>query len=277
MALYLIGDIQGCRPAFEALLQALDFSPSRDHAYLLGDLVNRGPDNLGLLRRLREEEDSFTCLLGNHDLHLLAVHLGLKKLKAGDTVNDVLQAPDAVELLDWLRHQSLALLEHGVLMVHAGVLPQWDATQVMNLAHEVELQLRSDDWPWLIENMYGNEPRQWHDSLTGIARSRVIINALTRLRFCTPDGVMDFEAKAGLDDAPDGHAAWFDLPDRRSRHTPIAFGHWSTAGGLKRPNLVNVDTGCVWGGSLSAVTLNPADPSQWCDAAHWTQVSCPKS
>ncbi|MEY2781073.1 MAG: hypothetical protein RL307_777, partial [Pseudomonadota bacterium] len=265
------------RPAFEALLQALDFSPSRDHAYLLGDLVNRGPDNLGLLRRLREEEDSFTCLLGNHDLHLLAVHLGLKRLKAGDTVHDVLQAPDAVELLDWLRHRSLALLEHGVLMVHAGVLPQWDAAQVMNLAHEVEQQLRSDEWPWLIENMYGNEPRQWQDSLTGIARSRVIINALTRLRFCTPDGVMDFEAKAGLDDAPAGHAAWFDLPHRCSRHTPIAFGHWSTAGGLKRPNLVNVDTGCVWGGSLSAVTLNPADPGQWCDAAHWTQVSCPKS
>lgn len=277
MALYLIGDIQGCRPAFEALLRALDFSPSRDHAYLLGDLVNRGPDNLGLLRRLRDDEGCFSCLLGNHDLHLLAVHLGLKGLKTGDTVHDVLQAPDRAELLDWLRHRSLARLEHGVLMVHAGVLPQWDATQVMNLAHEVEQQLRSDDWPWLITHMYGNEPRQWQDSLTGIERSRVVINALTRLRFCTPDGVMDFEAKAGLGDAPAGHAAWFDVPTRCSSNTPIAFGHWSTAGGLKRPNLVNVDTGCVWGGTLSAVKLNPTDAAQWCDDTSWTQVSCPKS
>ena len=277
MALYLIGDIQGCRPAFEALLEAIDFSPSRDHAYLLGDLVNRGPDNVGLLRRLRADEASFSCLLGNHDLHLLAVHLGLKSLKRGDTVQDVLDAPDRLELMNWLRHQRLARWEHGVLMVHAGVLPQWSAAEVMSLAEEVQTLLCSEDWPWLIEHMYGNEPRQWHDALEGIERWRVIINALTRLRFCTPDGVMDFEAKAGLEDAPKGFTPWFELTDRQTKDTPIAFGHWSTAGGLRQSNWVNLDTGCVWGGSLSAVELDPKDPGQWCNPARWTQVSCPKS
>ncbi len=277
MALYLIGDLQGCRPAFEALLQALDFSPSRDHAYVLGDLVNRGPDNLGLLRRLRVQESAFSCLLGNHDLHLLAVHLGLKSLKPGDTIADVLNAPDVNDLLHWLRQQPLARWAHGVLMVHAGVLPQWDTPLTLALADEVCRELQSESWPWLIEHMYGNEPRQWRDDLQGIERWRVVINALTRLRFCTPDGVMDFEAKSGLNDAPSGHAAWFDIEGRRTQNTPMAFGHWSTAGGLKRPNLVNVDTGCVWGGLLSAVELDPGQPSNWCDPARWVQVSCPSS
>lgn len=277
MALYLIGDVQGCRPAFDTLLDKLAFSPSRDHAYVLGDLVNRGPDNLGLLRRLRADEGAFSCLLGNHDLHLLAVHLGLKRLKAGDTIDDVLQATDRLDLLEWLRHQPLARMAHGVLMVHAGVLPQWDATLTLALAREVEAVLQSPEWPWLIEHMYGNEPRQWRDDLQGIERWRVVINALTRLRFCSPDGVMDFEAKSGLEDAPPGHAAWFDHPHRLSIHVPMAFGHWSTAGGLRRPNLVNVDTGCVWGGALSAVRLDPLNPSRWCDSSSWVQVSCPTS
>jgi len=277
MSLYLIGDLQGCRPEFEALLRALDFSPSRDHAYVLADLVNRGPDNLGLLRRLRDDESAFSCLLGNHDLHLLAVHLGLKPLKRGDTIQDVLHAPDVLDLLRWLRQQPLARHEHGVLMVHAGVLPQWDTALTLSLATEVSAHLQSDGWPWLIEHMYGNEPRQWHTSLQGVERLRVVINALTRLRFCTPDGVMDFDAKSGLDDAPPGHAAWFDVDTRLTRDTPIAFGHWSTAGGLKRPNVVNVDTGCVWGGTLSAVELDPKHPSNWCDPARWVQVSSQRS
>jgi bis(5'-nucleosyl)-tetraphosphatase (symmetrical) len=276
MALYLIGDLQGCAPAFNALLQALDFSPSRDHAYLLGDLVNRGPDNLSLLRRLREGQDHFSCILGNHDLHLLSIHLGIKSQKSGDTVSDVLQAPDRNDLMDWLRQQPLARLEHGVLMVHAGVLPQWTAQEAVALSAEVQALLSGPHWAELLRNMYGNEPRQWSADLQGIERRRVIINAFTRLRFCTPDGSMDFDAKAGLTDAPAGHVPWFEVPERRSVDTPIAFGHWSTAGGLSQPNWVNLDTGCVWGGCLSAVELDPSEPARWCDPQRWTQVSCPK-
>ena len=262
MALYLIGDVQGCHDAFTRLLQALDFSPSRDTLILLGDLVNRGPDNVGVLRRLRDMGSSARCLLGNHDLHLLALHRGLVGLKRGDTVQDILAAPDRQDLMQWLQHQSLALQQDDCLMVHAGVLPQWSPTQTLALAAEVEAVLRGPDADVFFQHMYGNQPDQWRDDLQGPERWRVIVNGLTRLRFCTPAGRMDFMAKEGLADAPPGHLPWFDVPERQTRHVRVVFGHWSTLGGLTRPDVKCLDTGCVWGGSLTAWELEPHGPGR---------------
>ena len=262
MALYLIGDVQGCHEAFTRLLTALDFSPSRDQLFLLGDLVNRGPDNVGVLRRLRDLGASARCLLGNHDLHLLALHRGLAPLKRGDTVQDVLQAPDRHDLMDWLQHQSLALQQDDCLMVHAGVLPQWSPAQTLALAGEVEAVLRSPQAEEFFQHMYGNQPDQWRDDLQGPDRWRVIVNGLTRLRFCTPEGRMDFMAKEGLGDAPPGHLPWFDVPRRQTRQVRVVFGHWSTLGGLTRPDVKCLDTGCVWGGSLTAWALEPHGPGR---------------
>lgn len=257
MSLYLIGDVQGCHDAFTRLLRALDFSPSRDSLVLLGDLVNRGPDNVGMLRHLRNLGTSVRCLLGNHDLHLMALHRGRVGLKPGDTVQDILNAPDRQSLMDWLQQQSLALQQDGCLMVHAGVLPQWSVDQTLSLAAEVEAVLRGPQAETFFQHMYGNQPDQWRDDLQGPERWRVIVNGLTRLRFCTPQGRMDFMAKEGLADAPPGHMPWFDVPDRQTRHARVVFGHWSTLGGLTRPDLKCLDTGCVWGGRLTAWEFDP--------------------
>ena len=262
MALYLIGDIQGCHDAFTRLLQALHFSPSRDTLLLLGDLVNRGPDNVGVLRRLRDLGSSARCLLGNHDLHLLALHRGLVRLKRGDTVQDILDAPDRHELMQWLQQQSLALRQDDCLMVHAGVLPQWSPEQTLALASEVEAVLRGPLAEEFFRHMYGNQPDQWRDDLQGPERWRVIVNGLTRLRFCTPDGRMDFMAKEGLADAPAGHLPWFDVPARQTRHVRVVFGHWSTLGGLTRADVKCLDTGCVWGGRLTAWEWEPHGPGR---------------
>lgn len=259
MALYLIGDIQGCDDALGRLLQRVDFSPSRDTLYLLGDLVNRGPANAAVLRRLMGYGASARSVLGNHDLHLLSVDLGIRPLKPGDTVQDILQAPDRHALLDWLGRQPLALQHGPCLMVHAGVLPQWTATQTLGLASEVEAVLQSPARRDFLTQMYGNLPDRWDDKLQGMDRLRVIVNALTRLRFCTPEGQMEFKAKEGLDAAPAGYLPWFDVPQRQTAQVMVAFGHWSTAGGLWRPNVVCLDTGCVWGRSLSALRWTPGD------------------
>lgn len=256
MALYLIGDVQGCDAALGRLLDEAAFSPSRDRLVLLGDLVNRGPQSLAVLRRVMALGASAQALLGNHDLHLLASAQGVRPLHRGDTLDDVLAAPDRTALLDWLRWRPLALHEQGVLMVHAGVLPQWTVAQTLALAGEVEAVLRSDDWGAFLRQMYGNQPDRWDAALQGAERLRVIVNALTRLRFCTPQGRMEFATKTGgADAAPPGHLPWFDVPGRRSAASVVAFGHWSTLGWLDRPDLISLDTGCVWGGSLSAVRL----------------------
>jgi len=256
MALYLIGDVQGCDAALGRLLDELAFSPSRDRLVLLGDLVNRGPQSLAVLRRVRALGDAAQGLLGNHDLHLLAVSLGVRPPHRSDTLADILRAPDRQALLDWLRQRPLAWREQGVLMVHAGVLPQWSAAQTLALAGEVEAALRSADWADFMRQMYGNRPDAWHDGLRGAERLRVIVNALTRLRFCTPEGRMEFATKAGgAAAAPPGHLPWFDVPARRTAGEVVAFGHWSTLGWLDRPDLISLDTGCVWGGCLSAVRL----------------------
>ena len=267
MSLYLIGDVQGCHNALQRLLDEISFSPSRDTLYLLGDLVNRGPDSAGTLRRLMALGDSARCLLGNHDLHLLAAAQGVRKPHGGDTIQDVLDAPEREAMLHWLRHQRLAMFEqhHGrdYLMVHAGVLPGWTVGQTVALAAEVEAVLQGPHWRDFLHEMYGNEPLAWDDALGGAARLRVIINALTRIRFCTPSGEMEFAAK-GLRaiDAPPGYMPWFDVPGRQTANTTIAFGHWSTLGWLDRPDLLSLDSGCVWGGALSALRLGEPTAAQ---------------
>jgi bis(5'-nucleosyl)-tetraphosphatase (symmetrical) len=252
---YLIGDLQGCCDALERLLQKIDFSPSRDRIYLLGDLVNRGPASLLTLRRLQGLGAAATCLLGNHDLHLLAAAHGKRKPSRSDTLHEILEAPDRDALLDWLRQQRMACFEQGWLMVHAGVVPQWDLALTLSLAAEVEAMLRGPELPDFLAQMYGNEPARWDASLTGIERLRFVVNVLTRLRFCDAEGRLDFQTKDGAGSAPEGFMPWFDVPGRRSSGTPIAFGHWSTLGLLQRPGLLALDTGCVWGGSLSAARV----------------------
>ncbi|WP_439115071.1 symmetrical bis(5'-nucleosyl)-tetraphosphatase [Hydrogenophaga sp.] len=261
MANYMIGDVQGCDEALGRLLETIDFSPSRDTLYLLGDLVNRGPQSLAVLRRLMALEGAAHCLLGNHDLHLLATAQGVRKPHRSDTVADILNAPDRSKLLDWLRHRPMALHAHGWLMVHAGVLPQWDLTQTLALASELEAVLRSPLWTDFLTDMYGNQPDFWSDSLRGAERLRVIVNSLTRLRFCSAQGVMEFEAKDNADTAPPGFMPWFDVPGRRTAGVPVAFGHWSTLGDVQREGVLPLDTGCVWGGCLTAARMGTAPGS----------------
>ena len=261
MALYLIGDVQGCDAPLGRLLEKIDFSPSRDTLYLLGDLVNRGPASDRVLRRLMGYGDAAQCLLGNHDLSLLATAHGIRSPHPRDTVQTVLQAPDREAMLDWLRHRPMAMQAHGVLMVHAGVLPQWDAAQVMALAGEVEAVLRGPGLAEFLGRMYGNEPTRWDDALRGDDRLRVIVNALTRLRFCGADGTLHLKASGAPDQAPAGTMPWFEVPGRRTAGTTIACGHWSTLGVLLRPDLMALDSGCVWGGCLSALRLE-ADPAR---------------
>jgi bis(5'-nucleosyl)-tetraphosphatase (symmetrical) len=265
--MYMIGDLQGCHGPFQRLLQTINFSPSRDTLFLLGDLVNRGPDSLAVLRSLVNMGDAAHCLLGNHDLHLLAIWRGVRMPGDKDTAQHILQAPDAADLMDWLRHRQMAILQQGWLMVHAGVLPQWSAAQTLALAAEVEQVLRTPDAHTLtgfLEAMYGNQPAQWHSTLQGYDRLRVIVNALTRLRFCQADGTMEFASKEGAGHAPPDCMPWFKVPGRATACTPVAFGHWSTLHGMsgKTPEMVHntlaLDTGCVWGGCLTAARIMPA-------------------
>lgn len=256
MASYWIGDIQGCDQPFGHLLEKIDFSPSRDQLVILGDLINRGPASVAVLRRLMALEGSVTCVLGNHDLHGLAVASGFRQAGRTDTLNALLQAHDKNQLLEWLRHQALALWSHGVLSVHAGVLPSWTVSQTMALAAEVQAALRGPDWSDFLRQMYGNTPAVWHDDLAGIDRLRVVVNALTRLRFCTPEGEMEFNTKEAAEQAPAGHLPWFDVPGRRTAGTTVAFGHWSTLKPPPRNDVWALDSGCVWGGCLTAMRLD---------------------
>jgi bis(5'-nucleosyl)-tetraphosphatase (symmetrical) len=269
MAVYLVGDIQGCDSAFARLLAKLDFSPSRDTLYVLGDMVNRGPESAATLRRLMGMGQSVQCVLGNHDLHLLAVAHGVRPMGRRDTLASVLEAQDATSLLNWLRQQHLAISAHGILMVHAGVLPSWTAAQTLALAEEVTTVLRSPLHGHFLQNLYGDTPNQWHHDLSGNDRLRMIINALTRLRFCSAEGLMEFETKEGAGTAPKGFMPWFDVPGRLTAGETLAFGHWSTLGWLGRSDVIGLDTGCVWGGCLTALRLGDSP------AAHERiQVKC---
>lgn len=253
---YLIGDLQGCCDAFERLLDEIAFSPSRDHLTVLGDIVNRGPRSLDTVRKLHALGSSAEALLGNHDLHLLAVAHGIRPQHRGDTLADLLADPQREEWLAWLRQRPLALMDSGWLCVHAGVVPQWDAATTLALAGEVETMLRSADLPAFLAAMYGNQPDRWHDELQGHDRLRLVVNVLTRIRFCTADGTLDFKTKDGTGAAPEGHHPWFDVPGRATAGVPIAFGHWSTLGYTQRQDLLCLDSGCVWGGQLTAMRVD---------------------
>jgi bis(5'-nucleosyl)-tetraphosphatase (symmetrical) len=254
---YLIGDLQGCCDAFDRLLAELGFSPSRDSLTVLGDLVNRGPQSLPVLQRMRALGASAEALLGNHDLHLLAVAHGVRPAHRSDTLDDILRSPEREAWLEWLRARPLALERHGWLCVHAGVNPAWTAFQTLALAAEVEALLRGPDLGAFLPQMYGNEPARWSDTLQGPQRWRHVINVLTRIRFVrADDGALDFKAKEGAAAAPPGLVPWFEATARLSAGTPIAFGHWSTLGLVDRPDLLALDTGCVWGGALTAVRVD---------------------
>lgn len=264
MAIYLIGDVQGCDAALGRLLDIIGFSPSRDTAYLLGDLVNRGPASAQVIRRVRALDGALCAILGNHDLHLLAASIGVRKSSKRDTLESVLTAPDRADLLDWVAQQPLArsitnARGQRLLMVHAGVLPAWSADETMALAAEVHATLREPSTRGhFLANMYGNAPDAWSPALQGWDRLRTITNALTRLRMCTAAGRMDFEHSDHPDDAPAGLVPWFEAPARRTAaeaNLTIAFGHWSTLGLINRADLLALDTGCVWGGCLTAMAL----------------------
>lgn len=270
MTTYTIGDLQGCQTQLLALLEKIDAIAPTAKLIFVGDIINRGPRSLDTLRQVRSMGGRARIVLGNHDLNLLAVACGLRQPHRSDTLNDILAAEDRDELIDWLRHQPLALLEDDHLCVHAGLLPQWNTQQTLELASEVETALQGDDWKDFLQQMYGDAPAQWHDDLQGAARLRCIVNALTRLRYCNADGNMDFAIKEGMTDTaslPDGLMPWFDVPNRRTEDTTVVFGHWSTLGLLLRPNLMGLDTGCVWGGKLTAVSLQDR---------HLLQVDCPQ-
>ncbi len=278
MALYLIGDIQGCDDALQHLLDKIAFSPSRDTMVVLGDLVNRGPDSLAVLRRMVALGSSARCLLGNHDLHLLAVAHGVRPPHRNDTLAPILAAPERGALLDWLRRQHMALLEtlqgHTLLMVHAGVMPSWTAQQTLALAGEVEQVLRGPDLAQFLAVMYGDKPARWRDDLSGNKRLRCIVNVLTRMRFCSPDGEMDFDTKEGAGAAPSGFLPWFDIPGRKTADCSVAFGHWSTLGWLGRRDVLSLDTGCVWGGSLSAARVHADVGGSAFPSCELIQVPC---
>jgi bis(5'-nucleosyl)-tetraphosphatase (symmetrical) len=253
---YLIGDLQGCRDPLDRLLATVGFSPSRDRIHLLGDLVNRGPQSLQVIERLRELGDAAQCLLGNHDLHLLAIAHGVRRRGRSDTLDAILDHPRRDEMLDWLRRQRMAAEACGWLLVHAGVVPAWTAQQTLALASEVEVELRGPALQSFLEGMYGDEPARWSDDLQGAERWRFIVNALTRMRFCTADGTLALDVKDGPDAAPPGTRPWFEHAHRCTKDTPIAFGHWSTLGLIDSPTLLALDTGCVWGGQLTAVRVD---------------------
>jgi bis(5'-nucleosyl)-tetraphosphatase (symmetrical) len=254
---YLIGDLQGCCDAFERLLAEIGFSPSRDSLTVLGDLVNRGPQSLAVLRRMRALGHAADALLGNHDLHLLAVAEGVRPEHRSDTLREILDAPDREAWIEWVRARPLALERHGWLCVHAGVAPAWTAFKTLALAAEVEAMLRGPDLAGFLPRMYGNQPARWDEALDGNDRWRFVINVLTRIRFVdAKDGTLDFTVKEGAGAAPPGLVPWFEAPGRASEGTSIAFGHWSTLGLINRPELLSLDTGCVWGGSLTAVRVD---------------------
>jgi bis(5'-nucleosyl)-tetraphosphatase (symmetrical) len=262
MARYAIGDIQGCCDELKALLARCKYSADRDELWFVGDLVNRGPQSLDTLRFVRSLGAGATVVLGNHDLHLLALAYGSKrKAKDGDTLQEILDAPDRDQLLEWLAGRPLAVYDEprGDFLVHAGLVPEWTPRAAAKLAREVEAMLRADARS-LFDSMYGNKPDRWSDNLRGMDRLRFIINAFTRMRFCRRDGSVDLKTKGAPGEQAEDLLPWFDMPDRQSAGVRVVCGHWSTLGYRRRADLLSLDTGCVWGGALTAVDLDADEP-----------------
>lgn len=260
MANYVVGDLQGCLDPLLELLDKLQFEPGRDRLWSVGDIVNRGFQSLGTLRYLKGLGDSFTMTLGNHDLHLLAVANGAKQPHRKDTFDDILAAPDCEELLNWLQQQPLLLSAGPYTLVHAGIPPQWSLSDAFRYAREVEAVLRGYPALEFFNNMYGDEPDMWDESLEGPERWRAITNYLTRMRFCTAAGKLDLVSKSAPDTAPEGFAPWFSHPNRKTRLDTLVFGHWATMEGkLNGPCLYPLDTGYVWGGKLRILCLETGE------------------
>lgn len=255
MAIYAIGDIQGCFTPFQQLLRMIDFNPGKDTLWLAGDLVNRGPESLQVLRWVFEHQHCVEIVLGNHDLHLLAVAEGFGKVHSDDTLLDIINAADGKVLLDWLRCQPLMISGHGYAMVHAGLLPEWTIDKALRLAEEVEYGLSGHHYRDFLARLYGNKPTRWGDDLKGAERLRVIVNAMTRMRFVTTDGEIDLSFKGERDNAPANLVPWFEVEHRRSTSMPIICGHWSALGLHVTEDVISIDTGCLWGGSLTALRL----------------------
>ncbi|MBB3120507.1 symmetrical bis(5'-nucleosyl)-tetraphosphatase [Pseudoduganella violacea] len=266
MKTFVIGDLQGCHQQAVALVERI---LAQEHAagapppaiLFCGDLINRGPDSLATLRYVQAlsqgSDGRIDTVLGNHDLHLLAVANGIRPESAADTIMPILGAPDRDALLHWLRQRPMALLHKNHLLVHGGVLPQWSAAATLAHAAEVEAALRGPDWVGFLRQMYGNSPDRWSEDLAGPERLRCIVNALTRMRFCSADGVMDFKLKESAKaDPASGLMPWFEVPGRRTADVTVVFGHWSALGLQLKPRLIALDSGCVWGGQLSAVCLD---------------------
>ncbi|MCW8330307.1 bis(5'-nucleosyl)-tetraphosphatase (symmetrical) ApaH [Photobacterium sp. SDRW27] len=269
MSTYLVGDIQGCFDDLCFLLEQADFNPQYDELWLSGDLVARGPKSLETLRFVKGLGSNATTVLGNHDLHLLAVANGIAKVKSKDKIQPILDAPDREELLEWLRHQPLlaAHPRHPFVMAHAGISPQWDLATAHQQAKEVEACLRSDDFLWLLQNMYGNGPAHWDPQLTGIEQYRYTINAFTRMRFCYPDGRLDMDCKLSPAQAEsEALKPWFDLPRLQPLGKKVIFGHWAALMGHEDQHVIGLDTGCVWGNSMTLL--------RWEDGARF-EKACP--
>jgi bis(5'-nucleosyl)-tetraphosphatase (symmetrical) len=260
MTTYAVGDLQGCLEPLQCLLKQVAFDPAKDHLWLVGDLVNRGPQSLDTLRFLYGMRDSLVCVLGNHDLHLLAAWRNVERLKKSDTLREILQAPDGETLLQWLRQQKLMHYDElrEVAMVHAGIPPQWSLKKALKCASEVEEALQDDNLfePYL-DGMYGNDPAKWDNDLKGITRLRVITNYFTRMRFCTSDGKLDLKSKEGVETAPPGYEPWFQHKERKTKGLRIIFGHWAALEGkCREPGIFALDTGCVWGGAMTLLNVD---------------------
>ncbi|MFB6263286.1 MAG: symmetrical bis(5'-nucleosyl)-tetraphosphatase, partial [Bradymonadaceae bacterium] len=262
MTTWAIGDIHGCRETLDRLLDEIDFAPDSDRIWLTGDLVNGGPDSLGVVRWARELGDRATVVLGNHDLHMLAVAAGVHEMNEDDTFEPLLEAPDGDELVDWLRRRPLFHRDGGRALVHAGLLPDWDLEDATALAVEVQQVLRGTDAADFLAEMYGDTPRRWSPDLNGADRLRLIVNAMTRMRTLAPNAALDLDYKGTLDDVPEDRFPWFDHPDRRAPDATLLFGHWSALGFHRAERAVGLDSGCVWGNALTALDLETGDAVQ---------------
>jgi bis(5'-nucleosyl)-tetraphosphatase (symmetrical) len=252
---HAIGDIQGCCDELRSLLERIGFSADRDRLWLVGDLVNRGPQSLEVLRLVRALGDNAVVVLGNHDLHLLAIACGCRPARRSDTLDEVLRAPDRDALLEWLATRPLAHFEAGDLLVHAGVVPQWTVETTLAVAREVEFALRHEPRN-LFDHMYGDDPDQWSEGLSGTDRLRFAINVLTRVRVCTSEGRINLRMKGKPPPGDSPWRPWFEVENRRTRGTRIVFGHWSALGLVMRDDVIGLDSGCVWGGALTAFALD---------------------